>query len=69
MIKIVDDGKRSTMWFGDLNIGDTFLCDGLLYIKCYEGEAINLSNEAEFEELDVNTPVTLVDIEITVIRK
>ena len=68
MIKIIDNEKKSTMWFGDLNIGDTFLYNEQLYIKCYQGEAINLSNEAEFEELDVGTLVTLVDIEIKIIK-
>jgi hypothetical protein len=68
MIKIIDNEKRSTMWFGDLHIGDTFLYNNQLYIKCYAGEAINLSKEAEFEELDVGTLVILVDIEIKVIR-
>ena len=69
MIKVIDYGKRSTMWFGDLNVGDTFLWNEALYIKCNdESGALNLDCGGEYEELNIDTQVIPVDIEIKVVR-
>jgi hypothetical protein len=69
MIKIIDNGKRSTMWFGDLDVGDTFLWNEQLFIKSNEHlGALNLDCGGEYEELGVDEQVIPVDIEIKVIR-
>lgn len=70
MIKIIDDGKnRSTIWFDDLNVGDTFLWNEELYIKCSEPMgALNLDCGGKYEELSVDTQVIPVDIEIKIVR-
>lgn len=69
MIKIIDNGKRSTMWFGELDVGDTFLWNEQLFIKSNERlGALNLDCGGEYEELGVDEQVIPVDIEIKVVR-
>lgn len=69
MIKIIDNGKRSTMWFSDLNVGETFLWNEQLFIKSNESlGALNLDCGGEYEELDVDERVIPVDVEIKVVR-
>lgn len=71
MIKIINNEKKvTTEWFGDLDVGDTFIHNGKLYIKSdkIEDRALNLSHEGDWEELSVDLEVTLVDIEIKIIR-
>ena len=69
MIKVIDDGQRSTVWYGDLEDGDTFLYNELLFIRFDERWAINLSDEGERWEMPVDRQVIPVDVEIKVIRK
>lgn len=69
MIKIIDDGKRSTMWFCDLAVGETFLWNEQLFITCNESlGALNLDCGGEYEELGADELVIPVDVEIKVIR-
>ena len=69
MIKIIDNGKRSTMWFSDLNVGETFLWNEQLFIKSNESlGALNLDCGGEYEELGVDERVIPVDVEIKVVR-
>lgn len=69
MIKIIDDEKRSTVWFNDLDVGDTFLWNEQLFIKSSEPIGVlNLDCGGRYEELDVEEEVIPVDIEIKVIR-
>ena len=69
MIKIIDNGKRSTMWFSDLNVGETFLWNEQLFIKCNESlGALNLDCGGEYEELSEDEQVIPVDVEIKVVR-
>lgn len=70
MIKIIDYGKRSTIWFCDLNVGDTFLWNEQLYIKSDDerNTALNLDEGGEPEKLNDDTQVISVDIEIKVVR-
>ena len=68
MIKVIDYGKRSTMWFGDLNVGDTFLWNEQLYIKCHDTAALNLDCGGEYELIEVDEQVIPVDIDIKVVR-
>lgn len=72
MIKIIDDEKKvGTMQFEDLNVGDTFIYNGELYIKSDTvlDRALNLSKEGDWEEFERKLPVTPVDIKIKIIRK
>jgi hypothetical protein len=72
MIKIIDDKKKiGTEMFEDLDVGDTFLYGGKLYIKCdkIRDMALNLSDEGDLEELNADELVIPVDVEIKIIRK
>ena len=72
MIKIInEDEQKITEWFEDLDVGDTFIYNGDLYIKSDKmlDRALNLSNEGDWEEFRTDSPVTPVDIEIKIIRK
>jgi tartrate dehydratase beta subunit/fumarate hydratase class I family protein len=71
MIRIIDDEKKiGTEIFEDLDVGDTFLYHGKLYIKCdkIRDMALNLSDEGDLEGFSVDAQVIPVDIEIKVIR-
>ena len=72
MIRVIDDKKKiGTEMFKDLDVGDTFLYREKLFIKCdkIRDMALNLSDEGDLEELNVDTPVIPVDVEIKIIRK
>lgn len=71
MIKIINNEKIATEWFGDLDVGDTFIHNGELYIKSdkIQNRALNLSHEGDWKELSVGLEVTPVDIEIKIIRE
>lgn len=68
MIKVIDDGQRATVWYGDLEDGNTFLYNELLFIKFDERWAINLSDGGEHWEMPIDRQVIPVDVEIKVIR-
>ena len=71
MIKVIDNEKKvTTEWFGDLDVGDTFILDGKLYIKSdkIQNRALNLSLNGDWEQLNEDLAVVLVDIEIKIIR-
>lgn len=71
MIKIVSEMKNSTVCLGNLNIGDTFILCGDLFIMSDEVNlgALNLSCGGVYEEFDGETQVIPVDVEIKVMRK
>lgn len=69
MIKVINNKQKSTVWFGNLDVGDTFLWNEVLYIKCNDNlGALSLSCGGEYEELGVNEMVLPVDIEIKIKR-
>ncbi len=72
MIKIINDEKKETTErFGDLDVGDTFIFNGELYIKSdkIQDRALNLSHEGDWEEFGEDLIVFPVDIEIKIIRE
>lgn len=71
MIKIINDKQKAAEWFGNLDVGDTFIYGEELYIKSDKAlyRALNLSNKGDWEEFRAVSLVIPVDIEIKIIEK